>query len=1584
LVRSISSGALTTLATSYGTEPINIIEIQWNPGTIIQYADKDINIANGPQIDGKIIELTGLDNVIDILGGSTTGSISVTLDDTDDSIRQIFNTVDIHRKQCTVYQWFPNLAFSDRFIIFTGYIVSPIEWSEGERTLKFDILSGVFSRDVGFTPEQGQFFFVPIELIGNVWPLGFGSVVHQPAVKYGQVIRGATAQMFMLPDITLSLKQFLLQAGSNSLIQSYNFYNSILDQAQNVVGDPINQQDQYITYILQEDALKQKREDLTEVVENLNAQVKTLTDAYNEDPASGTTILTTLNTIKKERDYNINILKQYSSQLKDLDYNKKLSERNVKNAKYSFNVVGKLRRALAKIMQQYIAIQRQLAEIAVLMVDQSVLTSTSLQVTTGYRFPQGSEQLIEIQSQVFRGHFNGNTFTYDAVVPYYTNVFIGPKVDTDPGTFFIKDPNINLNGKYCLTNVGIIKVTAQSGLKCTFELKEVPQQLRTQQRQFQKNPQNLTMIKNQLAGMLVGDETDDDVMDLALTFPTDISTYAWGRLTNNGYDTQTIQMRNVTGGTFVLYYMDFATDPLPWNATSDQVYNSLRELLVNIFTENPIDLRDVDAPAGQDFVSGNLVVTGGPLPNAPINIQFKQRIQPMFNIRADGNGLTTTPVTQVIYENGNPTGGKFSLTCDISGQPMNPGFADQKTRDAFVHKLNVFLDNPPKVGFGVVLSAITNFMSANLNASLYFIQVPSNFEVAPNGWTFVTVQNVTDDNTQALIKVYIWLAPVQSPFGKVAHVLNTFNINYNDSAATVASKIANFTPYKASDLSCTGGPLNTNPVTITWKNLNPNISIYLTPNSSTLSGGTHPGVIVTDLISTGAALVGVFTQTVGAHEHTLNKIQKMYDSAIGKSQFGNALEQTKKNLVSLWNAVTLSTNADDNGLIDEIIKYQKAFSKINSMIQMPQSIITEANRLISDKEYQTMFDYEMLNYMQLIRDLTPIAAQVPIPNQNYYFTGSDIFIVQEVASTILPQWISPITNLIQTANNSPDPVQTANATYTALNLIQQLPDSQAFFAQVGSPVAQFGSFFENYVVNTLPSTIKAVYGHRNIGGVRYLVPLPTRYYTKNQANNFGLFTATTISLVRPLSYYVAESWEDDIYVTYTSSVGPNTADILQYIYQTYTTATIDSTSFAHVHSRLANYPSNFAISESKNALQAVEEIAWQARCATWIKDGVAFVQYLAETPTPVDTITESDVEEGTLIVTTGQTEDLVTKFTALWKPDYSLDQDFKLILRHNISLLMEIPYSYEFYTYNIFSLVQKSATFWLIRKSHAWKKIIFKTALHKLKLETYDYVTLNFANNLFCTGSVVALIEKAEYDSASRLITFTCWTPIPLGSMTPYTFFWPADLSATTVFPLVNEVISGNAGNPIGVKVPSGLAFDPSQLSNVNLRPIDFGSVFPSDAIDNLPDDPTNEFFEVDYQNYTPENFDVANLEDVSDPTLNDTSAPDEDQIAGGEESPENNELIASTGVTFGFVVGLNTTGTLVVNGDTSTTDLVDANKQYYDVRLMDGRTVKVQQIHMHPDDTIPNDTAVLVVWDKVKSEFYMNVPTWLGENNVG
>jgi hypothetical protein len=399
----------------------------------------------------------------------------------------------------------------------------------------------------------------------------------------------------------------------------------------------------------------------------------------------------------------------------------------------------------------------------------------------------------------------------------------------------------------------------------------------------------------------------------------------------------------------------------------------------------------------------------------------------------------------------------------------------------------------------------------------------------------------------------------------------------------------------------------------------------------------------------------------------------------------------------------------------------------------------------------------------------------------------------------------------------------------------------------GTKIQIYNNYPIQYVVNLLPSTVHHVQAMKTTDNGQILARVPTSYYT-TETRSIGSYTVTLVIFDRPLSS-IDTTFGDDIWVTQTSTIGPNTVDILEWLIETYTNLTCDPTTFAHVKECLENYPSHFALLERKNIYQTVEEIAWQARCAIWIVNNTVYLRYLSEEHDFVDTITESDIDVGSLTLTATNTDEIVTKFVALWTDDYAETEANKIILRHNVKKYGTREKEFDFYIYNIQSLVEKSATFWLIRYANVWKNIEFVTHPHKLALETFDFVKFDFDQkfvvNDWCKGELTSL----SYDSGARSITVKAWLPVRFGEMEPYEFAWPQDIDIELKFPTDLDITKNYAGGDgPGTETYGGWYIKENEASGVGYtqrnyltenrlrdQRKDYGDLHPSDLDDIKP-----------------------------------------------------------------------------------------------------------------------------------------------------
>ena len=375
-----------------------------------------------------------------------------------------------------------------------------------------------------------------------------------------------------------------------------------------------------------------------------------------------------------------------------------------------------------------------------------------------------------------------------------------------------------------------------------------------------------------------------------------------------------------------------------------------------------------------------------------------------------------------------------------------------------------------------------------------------------------------------------------------------------------------------------------------------------------------------------------------------------------------------------------------------------------------------------------------------------------------------------------------------------------------------------FWAGGGTTVTLNTNNEITYIANILPSTILRVAAWRTVNGNRYLLTVPDEFFEIRQTDYNG-YDVMEIVFQRSLTLESKETgggWEDEIYVTLTSSVGPNTVDIIRWFIETYTTYSIDEDSFDEVRELIDNYPMHFPLLQRKNLLTVLQELAKFARCAIWMKDDTFFIRYLSAEPETVDTITEDDVLKESLAIVLTPTEDVTTKYNAKWQSDYSLVTQNTLILRHNVIKYGTQEKTEQYYPYNILDLVRKSATFWLIRLANTWKRVKISTPLTKLNLEAFDAVTLDLPQ--VADVPITAIVEKAVYNSETKSIDFELWTPVKSGTMMPYDLAFPANIEENVLFPTIDERQAKFGGS--GTEPNFSVIAPPNHPLVINIGPV--------------------------------------------------------------------------------------------------------------------------------------------------------------------
>lgn len=434
------------------------------------------------------------------------------------------------------------------------------------------------------------------------------------------------------------------------------------------------------------------------------------------------------------------------------------------------------------------------------------------------------------------------------------------------------------------------------------------------------------------------------------------------------------------------------------------------------------------------------------------------------------------------------------------------------------------------------------------------------------------------------------------------------------------------------------------------------------------------------------------------------------------------------------------------------------------------------------------------------------------------------------ASSRLPQSTAECNNG-STKINGPDITGGGGESWRYYELFEK---SKFLWLPPGTDVFLSSESELNYIVSLIPGVVTQVAAYRTFGDTSLLLEVPTDYYTVEDVDYEG-YTVTQVKLHKALSLIPNEDWDDTLYVSFSSDVGPNPVDVIEWLVEKYTELTIDTASFASVKTSLTNYPCNMAITDRMSVLALIRDIAEQFRCAAVVRNNVISLVYLSKEPTSLATITESDIIANSFQISHTETEALVTRHKVTWKNgDAGIneedDTEYDFTLRYNIDKYGVTEEEYDYYTQNTFETILKSATFWMIRRAHTWKYVEFSTPIKHLNLELYDAFTLNI--DKFPT--VKCVIVGANYDGENNTIKFKAWTPVLSGTDEPYYWAWPALQSQNAVFPLPGDEIHGGDGYNFIVRPPldsplfGGYNEDSAQIWST-------GDKHPSDLDDQYP-----------------------------------------------------------------------------------------------------------------------------------------------------
>lgn len=388
----------------------------------------------------------------------------------------------------------------------------------------------------------------------------------------------------------------------------------------------------------------------------------------------------------------------------------------------------------------------------------------------------------------------------------------------------------------------------------------------------------------------------------------------------------------------------------------------------------------------------------------------------------------------------------------------------------------------------------------------------------------------------------------------------------------------------------------------------------------------------------------------------------------------------------------------------------------------------------------------------------------------------DSYLIDEVARYPRISWDETFTI---TANNDDNVLLTI-----AKDGWKLLKDAIVYY----QPVA---GITDRYICNLVTSEeVVEVFAHRQFFGKRIFCAVPSSYYTLNLDEDLDGRHVTSITMDQPLSSRYCEGWEDDLYVSLVSSISPpdggfpggNTSEIIRWILETYTDLDIDDDTFNDVYTYLYYYPSNFAIFDQPNAVEVCQEIAWQARCALVVVNGIAYLQYLPKigSASPVETLTNALTELKTVNLGLTPTEDVITKITAKWVREYSGEKigvdgenpEHTLEKEYNVATYGLHELDKNFFIYNIEENVIASVEFWLKRLSNVWKTIKCNAFVDIEDVNVFDYVLFNITNLNFPAGGAKGELIYIGHNTGEPIIELQATLAIKAGTIVHSADFW--------------------------------------------------------------------------------------------------------------------------------------------------------------------------------------------------------------------
>ncbi len=181
MAKTLTSNIIRNKSRRYGTEPINLLDIQFGGAIGTKYYSDRVVTVGGNTYEAVVKDWGDIDFILN-KSASVSDLHIVLLNTLSSPISNLFSTEAPESKIAILYQWYIGEDAADKTPLFSGRITSPVEYSLD--SVSFDIVGRILDLEakIGRVITQAEFPRSLVAHRGKIIPQVIGSVQNVPAV----------------------------------------------------------------------------------------------------------------------------------------------------------------------------------------------------------------------------------------------------------------------------------------------------------------------------------------------------------------------------------------------------------------------------------------------------------------------------------------------------------------------------------------------------------------------------------------------------------------------------------------------------------------------------------------------------------------------------------------------------------------------------------------------------------------------------------------------------------------------------------------------------------------------------------------------------------------------------------------------------------------------------------------------------------------------------------------------------------------------------------------------------------------------------------------------------------------------------------------------------------------------------------------------------------------------------------------------------------------------------------------------------------------------------------------------------------